>query len=107
MLCRAAMGISLMLSPHPSYPPLEMAEAGLITLTNSYDGKDLSLRSDNIVSIDVLTPATLAEEIGKAISRAEPMIGATTEFGKISVPPCAGAVYSVQAIACSLQVYLQ
>ena len=33
-----------MLSPHPSYPPLEMAEAGVTTITNCYGGKDLRRR---------------------------------------------------------------
>jgi hypothetical protein len=94
-----------MLSPHPSYPPLEMAEAGMITLTNRFDGKDLSLRSDNIISIDVLTPETLAEEIARATSQAGSMIGTTTGFRKIAAPPCAGAVYSPKVIARSLQVH--
>ena len=40
-LSSASIGISLMLSPHPSYPPLEMAEAGVTTITNCYGGKDL------------------------------------------------------------------
>jgi hypothetical protein len=107
MLCRAAVGISLMLSPHPSYPPLEMAEAGLITLTNKYDCKDLGVRADNIISIDKLTPEALAEEIANAICRAEPLIGTMVEFRKIAASPCAGAIYSPQKITSSLQEYFK
>jgi len=47
------IGISLMMSPHPSYPPLEMAKCGLITVTNRFANKDLSELSSNIISCDV------------------------------------------------------
>jgi len=67
MLNRTAVGISLMVSPHPSYPPLEMASAGCVTITNSYEGKDLSRRADNILSLDALTPQCLAESLEAAI----------------------------------------
>ena len=49
-LSRARVGVSLMVSPHPSYPPLEMAEAGLLVLTNTYANKDLSELHDNLRS---------------------------------------------------------
>lgn len=35
-------GISLMSSPHPSYPPLEMSVFGIKVITNNYSNKDLS-----------------------------------------------------------------
>ena len=46
------IGLSLMLSPHPSYPPLEMAASGLITVTNNFANKDLSILSDNFVTCE-------------------------------------------------------
>lgn len=46
------LGVSLMLSPHPSYPPLEMAASGLLTVTNRYANKDLRSISDNLISCD-------------------------------------------------------
>ncbi|TNC12754.1 hypothetical protein FF100_13910 [Methylobacterium terricola] len=49
---RAALGVSLMLSPHPSYPPLEMANAGALVLTNTYDNKDIGELHDNITSFE-------------------------------------------------------
>lgn len=76
-LSRASVGVSLMLSPHPSYPPLEMAEAGLLTVTNRFEGKDLSSRFDNIVSLDVVGPAALADAIESAVAAMEPRIGET------------------------------
>jgi lipopolysaccharide biosynthesis protein len=70
-LNRACAGVSLMVSPHPSYPPLEMASAGCMTVTNRYEGKDLALRSDRIVSVASLTPASLADALDGAIGRVD------------------------------------
>lgn len=83
VLCRSAVGVSLMLSPHPSYPPLEMAEAGAVTLTNSYQSKDLRRRSPNIVSMDSLTPELLADCLAKAVRRGEDSVGKDAEFAAI------------------------
>jgi len=49
-LANTDIGLSLMLSPHPSYPPLEIAAAGAICVTNTYENKDLSLLHHNIIS---------------------------------------------------------
>jgi hypothetical protein len=70
-LNRAAVGISLMVSPHPSYPPLEMAEAGVLAITNRYRCKDLSRRFPEIISIERVDPELLAEAIGAAVREAE------------------------------------
>jgi hypothetical protein len=37
-ISEADIGLSLMLSPHPSYPPLEMAALGLTTVSNDFLG---------------------------------------------------------------------
>jgi hypothetical protein len=41
-----------MVSPHPSYPPLEMAHFGMLVLTNRFAAKDLSRWHSNIRSVD-------------------------------------------------------
>ena len=74
-LNRASVGLSFMISPHPSYPPLEMAEAGVRVITNSYPGKDLRHRFPDIVSLDVLQPETVAQAIEDAVIAAEPCVG--------------------------------
>lgn len=56
-------GISLMISPHPSYPPLEMSTFGVRTITNAFENKDLSYFNDNIVSIDNCTPEEIAQRL--------------------------------------------
>ena len=59
ILKESAIGISLMVSPHPSYPPLEMAHFGILTITNSFANKDLSKWHENITSVEILTPQNL------------------------------------------------
>ncbi len=59
----AAIGISLMVSPHPSYPPLEMASFGVRVITNRYANKDLAKVHDGIVSLPVLEPEALADQL--------------------------------------------
>src|SRR6202000_3234461 len=51
LLLPSAAGLSLMSSPHPSYPPLEMAHFGLWTVTNSYTDKNLTQSHENIIAI--------------------------------------------------------
>jgi len=63
LLSESAIGISFMVSPHPSYPPLEMAHFGMLTLTNSFENKDLSWFHDNITSLNHLTPDTVAQAL--------------------------------------------
>ena len=59
------MAISIMVSPHPSYPPLEMSTFGVRTITNHFDNKDLSTFNDNIISIDTLNEQNIAETLVK------------------------------------------
>ena len=56
-------GISLMVSPHPSYPPLEMSTFGIKTITNCYANKDLSSFNDNIISISSCSAETIASAL--------------------------------------------
>lgn len=67
-LNRAAIGISLMVSPHPSYPPLEMASAGCVTISNNFENKIISERSENIIAMNELTPLALSDRLRNAIS---------------------------------------
>ncbi|GLI09880.1 hypothetical protein YDYSG_59130 [Paenibacillus tyrfis] len=62
-LLESSIGVSLMVSPHPSYPPLEMAHFGLSVITNHYANKDLTSWHDNITSLRNITPDALAAEL--------------------------------------------
>jgi len=64
---KSHIGISLMVSPHLSYPPLEMATFGLYTITNKFFNKDLSACHPLIHSLDYPLPDELANELGKAL----------------------------------------
>jgi hypothetical protein len=63
----SAIGISFMISPHPSYPPLEMAHFGMLTLTNRFAGKDLANWHDNITSLENMTPESIADTLDDLI----------------------------------------
>lgn len=58
-LAQSDLGLSLMMSPHPSHPPIEMAAAGMRVVTNRFSSKDLSTLAPHIVSAP-LTAADLA-----------------------------------------------
>jgi O-antigen biosynthesis protein len=59
----SAIGVSLMVSPHPSFPPFEMAHFGLWTITNRFANKDLSSYHDNFVSLDDARPESIADQL--------------------------------------------
>ena len=63
------LGISLMISPHPSYPPLEMSSFGIKTITNKYENKDMSYFNENIISVDNCDAEEIAEQIYKYVTQ--------------------------------------
>ena len=63
VLMESYAGISLMVSPHPSYPPLEMAAFGVNVITNCYSNKNLENFSEDIRSLQEATPMTIAETL--------------------------------------------
>lgn len=77
LLSASSVGVSLMVSPHPSYPPLEMAHFGMKVITNRFGNKDLSKLHDNIISLDELTPISIADKLANECLKFEedPTIG--------------------------------
>ncbi len=77
LLRQAAVGISLMASPHPSYPPLEMAHFGIRTITNRYRCKEPAARHDNLIALPDILPATLAATLAETVAafEADPGLG--------------------------------
>jgi len=71
ILMRSAVGLSIMISPHPSYPPLEMASCGMRVLTNSFDCKDWPIRHENIKLITNWDPESIAENLAKICRKEE------------------------------------
>ncbi len=57
------LGLSLMLTPHPSLPPIEMASAGMLTVTNTCENKTaekLTAISPNLVTAPPTVPGVVA-----------------------------------------------
>jgi hypothetical protein len=70
MLRKHDVGLSLMLSPHPSLVPLEMASAGMLVVTNSYANKTpeaLAKISENLITAEP-TREGIAAGIAEAIA---------------------------------------
>ena len=65
------LGLSLMFTPHPSYPPLDLAAAGAVAVTNSFGPKQsLSSYSENILCVDPSVDALVgALEQGANLAR--------------------------------------
>lgn len=76
LLLRSAIGLSLMISPHPSYPPLEMVAFGLRVVTNRYKAKDLAQVHPNIVSLADAAPHAIADTLRRLIREAPPAASA-------------------------------
>ncbi|MCE3268971.1 MAG: hypothetical protein K0R49_1223, partial [Burkholderiales bacterium] len=54
------LGLCLMYTPHPSYPPLDLAASGAVVVTNICGIKnDLKMYSDNIISVELDTESLL------------------------------------------------
>jgi beta-1,2-rhamnosyltransferase WsaF-like protein len=71
LLRESAVGLSLMVSPHPSYPPLDMAHLGMRVVTNAFGPKELSAWHENIVSAASLTAAGVADAIATQVAAFE------------------------------------
>jgi hypothetical protein len=65
LLNRSDIGLSLMLSPHPSYPPLEMREKNLRVVTNDFLGFKKDILNDSGLSIAQPNPNSIAVEINE------------------------------------------
>ncbi len=85
LLKESAIGVSLMVSPHPSYPPLEMAQLGMLVLTNRFGDKDLATWHTNITSIGSLSAVGVAADLGALCRRFElnPTVG---DLGQLMRP---------------------
>ena len=101
LLSRASVGVSLMLSPHPSYPPLEMAMAGLLTITNRFEQKDLSVYSDCIVNLDAISEEDIALKLQAAVEQMSDR-PAAEQPPAFRQPPNAGPVVDYPVIAGTL-----
>jgi hypothetical protein len=76
--------LSLMLSPHPSYGPLEMASCGGLVITNSFGCKSQERLSQ--YSPHILAPSPYARAIAAVIADATEMVEAGVSPSPIALP---------------------
>ncbi|MCB0830721.1 MAG: hypothetical protein KDB64_07340, partial [Solirubrobacterales bacterium] len=67
------LGLSLMLTPHPSLPPLEMASAGMLTVTNSCENK--TAEKLQAISTNLITAPPTVPGVVSALAEAAAAIG--------------------------------
>ena len=80
--------LSLMLSPHPSYPPLEMAASGKLVVTNSCSVKtpqQLSTISPNILTAEP-TVDSIVSTLNHAVARINAGLPSYDPAGRIDLP---------------------
>lgn len=65
------LGLCLMYTPHPSYPPFDLAASGAVVVTNKFANKqDLSNYSRNIICAELTTDA-LVDALREGVALAE------------------------------------
>ncbi len=62
------VGLALMYTPHPSLVPIEMASAGLLTVTNSFENKTPGAMS--AISANLITAEPTVEAVAAALGQA-------------------------------------
>jgi hypothetical protein len=78
------LGLALMYTPHPSLVPIEMAAAGMVTVTNSFENKTPGAMS--AISSNLLTVTPSIEEIASglhAAAAAADDVGARVRGGEV------------------------
>jgi hypothetical protein len=68
VVCEHDLGLALMYTPHPSLVPIEMASAGLVTITNTFENKTADALAG--ISSNLIAGAPTVEGIAAALARA-------------------------------------
>jgi O-antigen biosynthesis protein len=84
LLAGTDLGLSLMLSPHPSHPPLELAVSGALAVTNDLDGARTDIHPS--LYTPSADPDLLAEALVDAAGRSTPGSFQPVEAGLLGLP---------------------
>jgi hypothetical protein len=68
LLAGADVGLALMLTPHPSLVPVEMASAGMVSVTNSFENK--TAEAMEAISANLIAPEPTLDGIADGLERA-------------------------------------
>jgi hypothetical protein len=83
---RVDVGLSLMYTPHPSYPLLDLAASGAIVVTNRFGSKvDLSCYSRNILCVEP-TVRALVSGMSRAVALAQDRKTRVANASQVSMP---------------------
>ncbi|MDG2528795.1 glycosyltransferase [Caulobacter endophyticus] len=80
--------LSLMMSPHPSYPPLEMAACGGVVVTNTYANKSADRMAEISSNILAVEPSIdgVAAALAKAVDLLEDVEGRRAAAAAVQLP---------------------
>ena len=95
------VGLSLMLTPHPSLVPLEMAAAGLVTVTNTFANKTaevLRAISPNLIGAQP-TLEGIVDGLRQAIARVDDIDGRLAGAGAMTWPTEWDAAFPPETMA--------
>jgi SAM-dependent methyltransferase len=81
------VGLSLIYSPHPSYPPFDLAASGAVVVTNQFGAakKDLSRYSPNILCVEPSVSGLVAG-LRRAVALAEDQATRAANAAKFGMP---------------------
>lgn len=80
------LGLCLMDTPHPSYPPIDLASAGAVVVTNAHGLKtDLGAWSENIL-VAPCTVDGLVEALARAVALVDDDAERESRFARQSIP---------------------
>jgi hypothetical protein len=83
---RIDVGLSLMYTPHPSYPPLDLAASGAVVVTNRFGSKiDMSCYSPNILCVEPTVPGLVAG-LHRAVALAKDPSACAANAGQLGMP---------------------
>jgi SAM-dependent methyltransferase len=84
---RVDVGLSLLYSPHPGYPPFDLAASGAVVVTNRFGAlkMDLSGYSPNILCVEPSVPG-LVTGLRQAVELAEDQATRTANAAKFGMP---------------------
>ncbi len=100
LLQETDVGLSLMYAPHPSLMPFEMANAGAITITNTFSNRDyasIKARSPRLVPVDP-TVDSIVQGLQRAVRLAEDVELRTDPAHAVASPAAWSEVFDRQFI---------
>ena len=83
---RTDVGLSLIYTPHPSYPPFDLAACGAVVVTNRFSSKtDLSRYSPNILCVEPNLPG-LVSGLRSAVALAKDRVKCVANVSRFAMP---------------------